>query len=362
MSHLRWYLLFALGLGLSCSAAEDASVSDAFAPVQDARVQIPAGVQPLFDTWIRDTYVTRGDDGYFYLTGTTALPGRTTAGDINDGIRLWRSPDLKTWYALGLIWSLDRDATWQKKIVTVRPGEESPSGEKLGDERRSVWAPEIHYIRSKHQWLIVACLSGDRGSFVLRSTSGRPEGPYENIAANATGPIFGEIDPSLFEDDDGTVYFVGHNHYIARMKDDLSGLAEPMRRLAETPYDPEPYGEAVSIVKFAGKYHLVQAYWSFQKPDRRYSYFGPQYNTPSRFSYDTVAASADNIYGPYGPRYTVAVGGGGGNFFQDAQGQWWSSMFGNPRGAWAATAPFLCRPAVFPLQFKDGHFAPAPLR
>jgi hypothetical protein len=201
-------------------------------------------------------------------------------------------------------------------------------------------------------------MNGERGSFILRSVSGKPEGPYENIAGNATQALFPNIDGSLFEDDDGAVYFVGHNHFIARMKPDLSGLAEPIRTLKETPYDPEPYAEGAYILKHAGKYHLVQTYWSFKKPDGRYSYLGPQYNHPSRHSYDVVVASADNIYGPYGPRYTAVVEGGHNNFFADRDGRWWSTMFGNPRGASAATAAFLCRPAIVPLVYDHGRFRP----
>ena len=81
----------------------------------------------------------------------------------------------------------------------------------------AVWAPEMHYIKSVKNWFIVACMNesaGGRGSFILRSKTGKPEGPYENIEGNKDKAIFPNIDGSLFEDTDGTVYFVGHNHYI----------------------------------------------------------------------------------------------------------------------------------------------------
>lgn len=344
------------------AGANTGLVSNPVAPVEDPALQIPKSVAPLLDVWMRDTYIMLAPDGYYYLTGTTAAPGKQHCWDWNDGLHLWRSRDLKDWEHLGLIWSLDRDATWQREAVIVEPGQIAPSRDIMDEKRRAVWAPEIHYIKSQQQWLIVACMNGGKGSFILRSTSGKPEGPYENIAANATGPLFDNIDGSLFEDDDGAVYFVGHNHFIARLKDDLSGLAEPMRTLAETPFDPEPYAEGAYVFKHDGKYHLLQAYWSFKKPDGKFSYLGPQYNHPSRQSYDVVVASADNIYGPYGPRYTAIVEAGHNNFFQDKQGRWWSTMFGNPRGASAKTAPFLCRPAIVPLQYVDGRFRPDPER
>lgn len=334
------------------------SVSNAAAPVNDPALQVPVSVRPLFDTWMRDTYVTYAADGYYYLTGTTAAPGKTHCWDWNAGLHLWRSRDLKQWDHLGLIWSLDREAAWQGKPVLVEPGQISPSRDVMDEKRRAVWAPEIHYLKSQKTWLIVACMNGGRGSFILRSTSGKPEGPYVNIPGNADGPIFNNIDGSLFEDDDGAVYFVGHNHFIARMKDDLTGFAEPIRRLAETAFEPEPYAEGAFIVKHDGKYHLIKTYWSFKKPDGKFSYLGPQYNHPSRHSYDVVVASAEKISGPYGPRYTAVVEGGHNNFFRDRDGQWWSTMFGNPRGASAASAAFLCRPAILPLKYEAGRFRP----
>jgi len=339
-------------------ATAHGAVSNPTAPVDDPALQVPKTVAPLFDTWMRDTYVTLAADGHYYLTGTTAAPGKSHCWDWNDGIHLWRSDDLHHWEHLGLVWSLDRDATWQKIPVIVEPGQISPARDVLDEKRRAVWAPEIRYVKGSKTWVIVACMNGGKGSFVLRSTSGKPEGPYVNIAGNADGPLFDNIDGSLFEDDDGAVYFVGHNHFVARMKADLSGLAEPLRQLAESSYEPEPYAEGAYIFKHDGKYHLVQTYWSFKKPDGRYSYLGPQYNHPSRHSYDVIVASADHIYGPYGLRYTAVVEGGHNNFFQDKGGRWWSTMFGNPRGASAAIATFLCRPALVPLKYESGRFRP----
>jgi len=177
-SYLRITLLLAL-----TTLPGFAQLSDPIVDPFDPKLQVPAQVRPLFDTWIRDTYVMLGPDGLYYLTGTTA--SQTHAWGSNDGIRLWRSPDLKKWEPLGLVWSLDRDATWQRQPAIVKAGQVSPTGDTLGPERRAVWAPELHYIKSQRAWLIVACMNGGRGSFILRSTSGRPEGPYENIPGNA---------------------------------------------------------------------------------------------------------------------------------------------------------------------------------
>ena len=154
---------------------------------------------------------------------------------------LWRSADLKIWENLGLIWSLDEDATWQGKPKVYETDEiyenKSINGDTLDNKFRAVWAPELHYIKSLKNWFIVACMNNSakgKGSFILRSKTGKPEGPYENIEGNKYKPIFSDIDGSLFEDSDGTVYFVGHNHYIAKMKPDMSDLAEELMKIKET--------------------------------------------------------------------------------------------------------------------------------
>ena len=90
-------------------------------------------IKPLFDFPVRDTSVCLGGDGNYYLTGTTGHP---TWWKTNDGIRVWKSPDLKKWELLGLVWKID-DGTWQK--------------EKRG-EHRAVWAPDIHFINGTY-WI-----------------------------------------------------------------------------------------------------------------------------------------------------------------------------------------------------------------
>ena len=187
-------------------------------------LRVPDSVQPVFDYWMRDTYVTLGPDGYYYMTGSTAAPERKFAGQIhcwdwNDGLYLWRSSDMESWEALGRIWSVEDDGTWQSEPKVYAEGEKyrkrSINDDPLDNRFQAVWAPELHYIKSVGNWFIVACMNNSasgKGSFILRSKTGKPEGPYENIEANTEGPLFPNIDGSLFEDTDGTVYFVGHTH------------------------------------------------------------------------------------------------------------------------------------------------------
>lgn len=346
------------------SAYSQKAFSNPVAPVGDQSLTVPAVVKPILDVWMRDTYVTYGPDGFYYLTGTTATPGRVFPGqkhcwDYNDGLYLWRSKDLKSWESMGLIWSFDKDAAaWQKRGKPVKPGTKSPNGDPLDSIYRAVWAPELHYISGQKKWLLVACLNGGNGSFVLESTSGKPEGPYKNIKGNENKAIFENIDLSIFEDTNGEVYLVGHNHYIAKMKKDLSDIAEPFKTLKETPYNPEPYIEGVWLDKHHGKYLLMQTVWSIPRANNTYTYIRDDKKDKTLFSYDVVVAESDNIYGPYGPRYPAILQGGHNNLFKDKHGNWWSTTFFNPRGIMGTRYPVTCRPAVVPLQWKKNKLMP----
>jgi len=356
-------------LGFNIGWAQNLSVdhpqfSDPKAPVGDSTLTVPTTVRPILDVWMRDTYVMFGPDGNYYLTGTTATPGRKFPGqvhcwDYNDGLYLWRSPDLKHWEPMGRIWSFDDDAAaWQKVGKPIPKGGASVNGDPLDSMYRAVWAPELHYIKSKKKWLLIACLNGDQGSFVLESVSGKPEGPYRNIKGNEHKAIFNNIDLSVFEDSDGQVYLIGHDHYIARMKNDLSDIAEPFKRFQETPYSKEPYIEGVWLTKHHGKYQLLQTVWSVLLPNQQYTYIREEKPGETVHSYDVVVAESDNIYGPYGPRYPAILEGGHNNLFQDKDGNWWSTTFFNPRGVMGTKFPVTCRPAVVPVKWEQGRLKP----
>ncbi|WNJ20548.1 family 43 glycosylhydrolase [Pontibacter sp. G13] len=367
MKHLYLLLLPIVAMSCQTQPLQQESLPYGHVDGVDPKTQVSPDLKPLWDKFLRDTYVTLGPDGYYYLTGTAAFEGRETAFDENEGIPLWRSKDLENWEDLGYVWTFDDHGTWQRdSFVMENPPKTDINGQPSGPIRRSVWASEIHYLESQQNWFLVACVNNNpngRGSFILKSTTGLPTGPYENIEGNAEGPLFEKIDGSLFEEEDGTVYFVGHSHWIAKMKPDMSGFAEPLRRFKEEAYDPEPYIEGAFIVKAGGKYHLMGAFWSFRMDDGSYVYNPGKVwadkadREAHRWAYDCVVATADSIYGPYSPRYTAVTGGGHNNFFQDKDGNWWSTWFGNPRTD-IFPQNFLRRPALIPLEFDGETFFP----
>ena len=271
---------------------------------------LPA-LKPLFDFPVRDTSMCTGGDGLYYLTGTTGFP---TWWKTNEGIRVWKSADLKTWEPLGLVWTFEKDGTWQKEF---RKG------------NRAIWAPEIHYIKATY-WLAYCVNYGGTG--ILQSATGKAEGPYRDIKPD--GPLTGEIDASLFQDDDGKVYFVYQNGKIARMKDDMSGLAEAPKLLKPSNHGQAGF-EGAFLTKIGGRYQLVCADFIAG-------------------NYHCMVASSEHLFGPYGERYVAVPHGGHNMLFKDKAGAWWSTFFGND-----ARAPFRERPAILRIELDpDGRVRP----
>lgn len=288
-------------------------------------------IHPIIDATVRDTYICVGHDGRYYLTGSTG-------DDIwraNDGIELWVSGDLKQWDYIGLVWSFDKDGTWQKEWRDHH----GPA--------RAIWAPELHYVKGNY-FLTLSMPPGDRG--LLKSTTGKPEGPYVNALAN-DGKWDEDIDASLFPDDDGTVYVVWGGGWIARMKDDMSGMAEAPRK--PVLLDPDTIAshhartcpprrqcsdighEGAFLFKNDGLYYLTCA----DTYEGRYS---------------SMVAVSENIYGPYRERHEAVPCSGGTGYFQDHKGRWWCSYFGND-----SQAPFRNMPSIIRVDFSnDGHIFP----
>lgn len=285
----------------------------------------PLPVRKLFEHPVRDTSMCLGPDGVYYLTGTTAArTGGPEVKDgwwyVNEGIRMWKSPDLTNWTALGLVWSFERDATWQQG---------------LKDGRRALWAPDIHYLRGTY-WLTYCLNWPGGGTGLLKSTSGKPEGPYMDVKKD--GPMTSEIDASLFEDRDGTVYFVYQNGKIARLNADLTELAERPRLLSAA-NAPQVGFEGAFLTFMNGRYTLICAEFN---------------NLNGLSTYDCMVAQADRLEGPYGERYVAIPQAGHNMFFKDKQGNWWATFFGND-----PVAPWRERPGILPIELgPDGRVRP----
>lgn len=284
-------------------------------------------IKPLLELHLRDTIIRRGGDGAYYLTGSTG----DNIWDRNDGVELWRSTDLQRWEYRGVIWDIDRDGTWQKRY-------------------RYVWAPEIHFI--KGNYYLTYCMAGgaNGGTGILRSSSGKPEGPYVN-ATTSESPLTGGIDATLFQDDDGAVYFTwGRGTKIYRMKEDLSGFADAGRNVEIEPASlakAKEIGkgqsaafEGASLFKRNGKYYLGGAIFIG----------GIDRTTGRNGRYSSAIMISDSLYGPYRQWHEAVACGGGGNYFQAADGSWYCTYFGNDEAS-----PFREKPGLVRIDFAaDG--------
>jgi hypothetical protein len=285
------------------------------------------GLRKLMDTPLRDTSICRGGDGYWYLTGTVE-----PFWGYNEGISLWKSRDLRRWESLGMVWRYG-GSPWHEKYFNIK---------------KPLWAPEVHYLKNTY-WLTYSLPGWDgtgktSGCGLLRSTTGKPEGPYEDVqSAERMGD---EIDASLFQDDDGQVYFLWHSGKIARMKPDMSGLAEPYRWLKTTHSDADPKHHSSLCAGIFGPASFDHVGYEgmslFKHNDRYYLVCAEQFDG----RYSCAVATAAGLYGPYGERYEAIPHAGHNTFFKDDRGQWWSTYFGSD-----SEAPWRERPGILPVSF-----------
>ena len=277
-------------------------------------------IRLLFEDYMRDPSICMGPDNIYYLTGTTA--GQNC-------IRIWKSNDLKKWEPLKFSWKYG-DSPWHKKYK---------------DSGSHLWAPEIHYLKGTF-WLTYSMPGYDgtpktSGSGLLKSTTGKPEGPYIDVQPEER--LGDEIDASLFQDDDGTVYFLWHCGKIARMKPDMSGFAEPGHKLTISKGDPAPNHHGELCQKIHGKNsfdHIgYEGTFLFKIGD---TYFlSAADNCDGRYS--CMIATSKNIHGPYSPRYEAIPHGGHNTFFRDRRGNWWSTIF---------NGPVFEKPAILPINIE----------
>jgi beta-xylosidase len=286
------------------------------------------GLRRIADMPLRDTSICRGPDNTWYLTGTVE-----PFWGYNEGIRVWSSKDMKSWQDLGMVWRYGT-SPWHKPYLDVK---------------KPLWAPEIHFLKGTF-WLCYSMPGWDgtgktSGSGLLKSTSGKAEGPYLDVHPGER--LGDEIDASLFQDDDGAVYFLWHSGKIARMNVEMTALAEPYRWLRTTSPDPNPrhHSDLCKGIFGEGSFdHVGYEGMFIFKANERY-YLSCSENFEGRYSC-TIATSTNSIYGPYSARYEALPHAGPNIFFKDEQGRWWSTYFGSD-----SQAPWQERPGILPIDF-----------
>ncbi len=133
---------------------------------------------PILPGFYPDPSICRVNDDYYLVTSSfTYFPG----------LPIFHSKDLVNWKQIGH--ALDR--TTQLDLDEL-------------EQSQGIYAPTIRYNKGL---FYIACTNvGKKGNFII--TSEKPEGPWSEPYWLDDAP---GIDPSLFFDDDGKVYFMGTN-------------------------------------------------------------------------------------------------------------------------------------------------------
>lgn len=260
---------------------------------------------------MRDPSVTLGGDGFYYLVGTLDGYGYHKP---HGGVKLWRSSDLRQWDDVGFIWR------WENM------------GYDFGQNIAELWAPEIKWVeRDRTYYLAFSVMERGVGgkTWLYRSTSGKAEGPYANVTASY---LVEGIDGFPFEDDDG-LYFLWGGGRIGKLNAARNGFTGPIRKLVDVDGDHVGY-EGNGLIKVGGVYFLTGAEWH-----------GP---LRTHGTYDMMYGTSKSLLGPYSQRRMGAPHGGHGTAFQDKDGRFWYTMFGND-----PTAPWRMKFGLIPIDIGD---------
>lgn len=257
----------------------------------------------LFDDWMRDPFITIGPDGDYYLTMTQhgdTIDGRLV---INHGAPLYKSKDLAEWTFEGYYYDISKDATNYNDYLKHWEERSKHNG---NSDPLKLWAPEVHFINGK--WHVLHTSNSGLGN--LASTmSDKLEGPYKGWNENFAQ----QHDPTLFHDDDGSVWLVSRCTQIQKLKDDLSCFdGEPIQI---GPSNRKMGHEGAFIIKHSGKYVLFGTAWST--------------DTMRHGTYNLYYCTSDKLEGPYNERKFAGRYLGHGTPFVDKEGRWWCTAFYN---------------------------------
>jgi hypothetical protein len=299
------------------------------------------------DRLLRDPSVCRGPDGAYYLTGTVSTRNRPVPSDgplqrgdtpdyyENSGIYLWKSKDLTAWEPVGMVFDVKSVAAggWGSQAWLANL---SPVPDRFRAERvYGLVAPEIHYGNGAF-W--IAFSNSRQGTGLLKSASGKAEGPYEfvDIITAQLG------DPSLLFD--GTAADGKTGMYWVFDAGFLGSLTETDRRRPHTPNEWGPEGERRKQVLGSGTVVLAAEPMLLRpqpgsdgfpltmgergafllKAEGKYRLIATEKVCleDGRIRWDTFVADAEQREGPYGPRRLLIPGGGQATVFQDDRGRW----------------------------------------
>ncbi|KJF45307.1 family 43 glycosylhydrolase [Draconibacterium sediminis] len=257
----------------------------------------------IFHDWQRDPFITLAPDGNYYLTMTQHGETIDERKCINWGAPLYKSNDLADWKFAGYYYDISKDAGNYNDYL--KRWEERKSQKGLTDPLK-LWAPEIHFINGK--WHVLHTSNSGLGNFA--TTQGEElEGPYSGWNEKFAQ----QHDPTLFQDDDGSVWLVSRCTQIQKLNKELTAFeGEPINI---GPSNRKMGHEGAYIIKFENKYILFGTAWST--------------DTMRHGTYNLYYCTSDKLEGPYNERKFAGRFLGHGTPFKDKEGRWWCTAFYN---------------------------------
>ena len=192
--------------------------------------------------WIRDPTILEVE-GHYYMTGTYVHKGVSeTSAEAWPGIKLWSSPDLKTWREVPGFLVRNEQLSWAQTLL---------------------WAPEIFAHQGKFYLTFSAQDTGgacNKQSLAV-AVADAITGPYEVLTPDE--PLLCGNDTSLFTDDDGRVYALQTGITVTEISlAPLEVIGTQTQVIAASPtpgaWDSE-INEGPFMVKKNGTYYL---FWS----------------------------------------------------------------------------------------------------
>ncbi|MDV4150351.1 glycoside hydrolase family 43 protein [Clostridium sp. AL.422] len=282
---------------------------------------------PILSGFYPDPSICRVNDDYYLITSSFAY---------FPGIPIFHSKDLVNWNQIGHV--LDRSSQLKLDGVGISGG---------------IYAPTIRY--NDGTFYVISTNIGNGGNFIV--TSKNPKGPWSDPYWIEDTP---GIDPSLFFDDDGKVYYTGtaqaidsvefHESEIYCQEIDLKTMKLVGKRfgLWRGALKNARYPEGPHLYKINGYYYLIIAEGGTE-----------------HFHAVTIARSK-NVFGPYegyegnpilthrhlGKKYPISNPGHA-DLIETQNGEWWMvALASRPYGGYYKN---LGRETfLVPVEWEDG--------
>lgn len=259
-------------------------------------------VEALINERLSDAWMCVDGAGQYYLTGSLSRSDKRL-----NGLIIWQSSDLKTWKLLGdigFVWTVERNGSpWLKTLL-----------EETGSSSDFLSLPRIYYF---HGTFWMTCTIEPLGSvLLLRSTSGRANGPYQEVRNEE--PFLKSRCATFLETPDSTVWCIWGNGYAQKtgFEDGVRLVGSPIR--LNLPIDELSDRFSLSVIE--GKTYLIFPRWTIDGVERLQSGHLNAGLFPNA-RYDAMYMVASSVTGTFSMPRLFLPHGGACQLIEDHTGQ-----------------------------------------